>query len=99
MYMVCLKSRGLTKNFCTDQFRLLNMAWQCLDDTETYHGIVAINVDSDLAERFLDYRETASDVKMTVQLDCTGTETSKHEISFSWSQAFSMSSSRLLQGI
>ena len=56
---------------------MLQEAWQCLNACECYHGIVAVNVEADTADRFLEQRETPADVRLTVQLDALGQETGK----------------------
>ena len=58
-----------------DQLDLLDKAWKCMSSTDHSHGVVAVNIDRDLGERFLDIRETPADVRLTVQLDEAGTDT------------------------
>ena len=65
----------LTKLWDADQLTMLEKAWTCLNATEHYHGIVAVNVNCDVADQILGRRETLADVRLTLQINDDGKDT------------------------
>lgn len=63
---------ALTSLVSAEQRVMLKEAWQRLNCCECYHGVVAIDVDRDVGNQFLEIRETAADVRLVTQLTAFG---------------------------